>query len=346
MRAAALALLILAGAAGAQDAPVPAALRDVVVAISERTLRIEELPPGLFDEETTTRFRELVERSGPRPVGTGLVTAAEGLVLTTARLNDPARMEFKVRFADGREFPAKVLGSDRRTDLTLLQFEGGAPVPPARRADLSRVKPGDPVTGVAFRAGETLPVASGGAVQRLELDLATTVLQTFLETDVGNVPGPLFNRDGEVIGINAYFHRTEPRRAFAIPINLALHVQEQLRQHGRVIRGRLGFTLAQASPEVAAAAGRSVEGAASVQAVEQNGPAAHAGLVPGDLILDIAGTPIPRPGLAVAVISLLRPGTPVTIRVWRAGRSEALTAIVGEAAPDPPTNFPTRPTNR
>ena len=100
------------------------------------------------------------------------------------------------------------------------------------------------------------------------------------------------------------------------------------------------------TPVVAAAAGRSVEGAAWVQAVEQGSPAAQAGLAPGDLILDIAGTPVPRPGLAVAVISLLRPGTPVTIRVWRAGRSEALTAIVGEAAPDPPTNFPSRPTNR
>jgi serine protease Do len=329
------------GGATASDVPIQDepgnALRPVVVAIAiKRGPQPKPSPnakPSPLDPEVEEFFRRFfTHKPGAlRPLGTGLVTTADGYILTTAAIGDArGQDEIIVRFADGAERPARVIGSDSRTALGLLKVEGAA-LPAARFGDLNRVKVNDPVLGLAYpRSGAPQADTKSGQVRAVETAMNSNVVAQFLETNLGNVDGPVFNQDGEVIGINAYYYSKEPERGFAVPIQLALAVQEDLRRHGRVIRGRLGFTQQQVTAALATSFGLSSPEGTLVVEVEAGGPAARAGVLANDIILEINGRPVRNPNEAAAIVTGLRPGTTATIVVWRDRQRRSLSAVAGE----------------
>jgi serine protease Do len=321
----------------ANDDPA-GALRPVVVAIAVKRGPLPKpsgaTQPKPLDPEIEEFFRRFLSKPGAlRHLGTGLVTSPEGYILTTAQIAEAGKQdEFIVRFADGAERPARVIGGDGRTALYLLKVEGGV-LPAARPGDLNRVKVSDPVLALAYpRAGAADAESKPGRVRAVETGINSSTVAQFLETNLGNIDGPVFNQDGEVIGINAYYYSKEPERGFAVPIQLALSVQEDLRRHGRVIRGRLGFTQQQVTEALAAAHGLGRPEGSLVVEVESGGPAARAGVLANDIILEIGGKPVRNPNEAVAIVSALRPGTTVALVVWRNRDKKTLNAIAGEQA--------------
>jgi serine protease Do len=248
--------------------------------------------------------------------------------------------EVTVRLTDRREFPAKVIGADDRTDVAVIKING-TNLPIVKLGDPSRIKPGQWVLAIGSPFGFDNS-ATAGIISATARSVPGENYVPFIQTDVpvnpGNSGGPLFNLAGEVIGINSQiFSRTGGFMgvSFAIPIDVARNVEEQLIKTGHVVRGRIGVTIQDVNAQLAESFGLDRPRGALVSSVEKDGPAAHAGVAPGDVILAVDGRPIERYGELSSTIAAMRPGADVNLAVWRGGKEQTLSVKVAELKEQP-----------
>jgi len=278
------------------------------------------------------------EEEQPRGVGSGFVLTADGFIMTNAHVVDGAD-QVLVTLPDKREFKARIVGLDKRTDVAVVKIEA-AGLPAVRIGDVSRLKVGEWVMAIGSPFGLDNSVTAGivSAKQRDTGDYLP-----FIQTDVainpGNSGGPLINMRGEVVGINSQIYSRSGGFmgiSFAIPIDEAVRVSDQLRANGRVQRGRLGVQIDQVSKEVAESIGLSRPQGALVRNVESGSPAEKAGLEAGDIILKFDGKTIEKSADLPRLVGNTRPGTRSTLTVWRRGAQRELSIVVGEFEPDRP----------
>jgi serine protease Do len=273
--------------------------------------------------------------SGPaRGMGSGFIVDANGLILTNAHVVDGAD-EVVVKLIDQREFKAKVLGSDKTTDVAVLKIEATG-LPAVRTGSVAKTRVGEWVVAIGAPYGLEHTVTSGivsAKSRSLPGDAVVPFIQTDAAVNPGNSGGPLFNLDGEVIGINSQiFSRSGGFQglAFAIPIDVALDVKDQIVKHGKVSHGKLGVTVQEVNQALAESFGMKQPGGALVGSVQKNGPGAKAGLEPGDVIVRFNDQAIKRSGDLPPMVSSVKPGSTVKLEVWRDGKPVELSATIGE----------------
>jgi len=315
-----------------------------------------EIPPGM--EEFFRRFGIPMPspdrrnpRNGPqndepqqRGVGSGFILSADGYVMTNAHVVDGAD-EVLVTLTDKREFKARIVGADKRTDVAVVKIEATG-LPFVKIGDVNRLKVGEWVMAIGSPFGLDNTVTAG-IVSAKQRD--TGELVPFIQTDVainpGNSGGPLINLRGEVVGINSQIYSRSGGFmgiSFAIPIDEATRVADQLRTGGRVIRGRIGVQIAPVTKEVAESLnlpkGATSQGpqGALVQSVEAGAPAEKAGVEPGDIILKVDGKVVDKSGDLPRMIGALKPGSKAVLQVFRRGATKDLTVTVGEFEADKP----------
>ena len=269
-----------------------------------------------------------------RGAGSGFIVSADGYILTNTHVVGNAD-EVTVRLTDRREFPAKVVGADERTDVAVIKISA-ANLPTVKLGDPSKVRPGQWVLAIGSPFGFENS-ATAGIISATSRSLPSDNYVPFIQTDVavnpGNSGGPLFNLQGEVIGINSQiFSRTGGYMgvSFAIPIDVARNVEDQLVKTGKVVRGRIGVTIQDVNAQLAESFGLDRPRGALVSSVEKDGPAAKAGLQPGDVILAVNGKPIERYGELSGNIAAMKPGTDANVDVWRSGKKLSVTVKVTE----------------
>jgi len=269
-----------------------------------------------------------------KSLGSGFIISADGFILTNAHVVDGAD-EVTVRLTDKREFKAKTIGADKRTDVALLKIEAGG-LPVVKLADTSQLKVGEWVVAIGSPFGFDNSVTAG-IVSAKGRSLPQESYVPFIQTDVainpGNSGGPLFNLRGEVVGINSQIYSRSGGYmgvSFAIPIDVAMEIQQQLRTTGKVSRGRLGVVIQEVSKELADSLGLSKPMGAVVNAVEKGGPAEKAGLEAGDVILKFDGKVIVNSADLPRLVGSTRPGTRSLVQVWRKGSTREIAVVVGE----------------
>jgi serine protease Do len=278
------------------------------------------------------------EREIPRGVGSGFIISSDGYVMTNHHVVDGAD-EIIVTLTDRREFKAKLIGSDRRTDVALVKIDAtGLPTLPI--GDPAKLKVGEWVIAIGSPFGLDNTVTAGiVSAKGRETGEYLPFIQTDVAVNPGNSGGPLINMRGEVVGINSQIFTTSGAYAgisFAIPIDEAMRVQEQLRASGRVIRGRIGVGIDAVSKELAETLGLPRQQGALVTQVERDSPAEKAGVEAGDVIVRFDGKTIERATDLPRIVGGTKPGTRVTMTVWRKGAQRDLQVTVGELAADRP----------
>ena len=273
-----------------------------------------------------------------RSLGSGFIISADGYILTNAHVVNDAD-EINVRLIDKREFKAKVIGADKRTDVALIKIEAtGLPV--VKFGDPNKLRVGEWVLAIGSPFGFDNTVTAGivsGKARSLPQENLVPFIQTDAAVNPGNSGGPLFNLRGEVVGINSQIYsRTGGYMglSFAIPIDIALDVQSQLRSNGRVSRGRIGVVIQEVTKELADSFGLSKPQGALVNAVEKGGPADKAGVEVSDIILKFNGKAVASSGELPRIVGATRPGSKVTMQVWRKGSLRDLSVTVAEIPAD------------
>ncbi len=288
------------------------------------------------------------EQERPRGVGSGFMLSADGFIMTNAHVVDGAD-QVMVTLPDKREFKARIVGADKRTDVAVVKIEATG-LPAVKIGDVSRLKVGEWVMAIGSPFGLDNSVTAGivSAKQRDTGDYLP-----FIQTDVainpGNSGGPLINMRGEVVGINSQIYSRSGGFmgiSFAIPIDEAMRVSEQLRATGRVQRGRLGVQIDQVSKEVAESLGLSKPQGALVRGVEQGSPAEKAGLEAGDIILRFDGKLIEKSADLPRQVGNTKPGTVSKMQIWRRGSTKELSITVGEFEPEKPAKKATAPAEK
>src|SRR5467141_2728866 len=289
----------------------------VNISTTQAVRRTAALPqiPGMEDDEIQEFFRRFIPRQQPgvpgpgqgpgprsesRSLGSGFILSADGYIMTNAHVVEGAD-EINVRFTDKREFKAKVIGADKRTDVALIKIEASG-LPSVRFGDPSKLKVGEWVVAIGAPFGFEKTVTAG-IVSAKGRSLPQENFVPFIQTDVainpGNSGGPLFNMRGEVVGINSQIYsRTGGYMgmSFAIPIDVALNVKEQLQENGKVARSRIGVAVQDMSQPLSQSFGMNTPHGALVSAVEPQSPSERAGLKPGDIITSVNGRNIDHSG--------------------------------------------------
>lgn len=261
------------------------------------------------------------ENSVARGEGSGFLVTSDGFILTNAHVVADAK-DVTVRLTDRREFRAKVVGVDARTDIAVLKIEG-RDLPTVKFGDPSKLRPGEWVVAIGSPFGFDNSVTAGivsATARSLPDGQYTPFIQTDAAVNPGNSGGPLFNMAGEVVGINSQIYsRTGGFMgiSFAIPIDIAIGVKDQLVKTGHVQRGRIGVLVQDVGQELADSFGLDRPRGALVSQVETDGPAKRAGVVAGDVIVSVSGQAIERSGQLSSVISQLKPGSHADLEVWR-----------------------------
>jgi len=322
----------------------------VNISTTQAVRRTAGLPqvPGMEDEEVLEFFRRFIPRQpgpgqgaperNPRPesrsLGSGFVISQDGYVLTNAHVVEGAD-EITVKFTDKREFKAKVIGADKRTDIALIKIDATG-LPAVRFGDASKLKVGEWVVAIGSPFGFENTVTAG-IVSAKGRSLPQENFVPFIQTDVainpGNSGGPLFNMRGEVIGINSQIYsRTGGFMglSFAIPADVALDVQKQLREKGRVARGRIGVQIQEVTRDLATSFGLDRARGALVNSVEKGSPADKAGVEATDIIIGFDGKQVEGSTDLPRIVGGTRPGATVPLEVWRKGQTRKLTITVGE----------------
>jgi serine protease Do len=307
------------------------------------------LPPGMEDDPFFQFFKGIPgygqgqgPRGGPpqqpfRGQGSGFIISADGLILTNAHVVRDAK-EVTVKLSDRSEYSAKVLGSDPVTDVAVLRIEAKG-LPTVRLGDPKQLGVGDPVLAIGAPFGFE-QTATQGIVSAKGRSLPGDAVVPFIQTDAavnpGNSGGPLFSGNGEVIGINAqiYSHTGGYQGlAFAIPIDVALKVKDQIVATGKASHGRLGVTVQDLSAPLAESFGLKKPDGALVSQVAPGSAAAAAGLKPGDVITHVNGEALARSGSLSSVIGMSAPGEKVRLSVWRDQKAIDIEAKLGGATP-------------
>jgi serine protease Do len=276
------------------------------------------------------------EESQPRGVGSGFVLTADGYIMTNAHVVDGAD-EVLVTLTDKREFKAKIIGADKRTDVAVVKIAATG-LPAVKVGDVSRLKVGEWVMAIGSPFGLDNSVTAGivSAKQRDTGDYLP-----FIQTDVainpGNSGGPLINMRGEVVGINSQIYSRSGGFmgiSFAIPMDEAIRVSEQLRSKGRVTRGRIGVQIEPVTKEIAESIGLGKAQGALINQIEPGAPADKAGLEAGDVILKIDGKPIEKSVDLPRLVGNTPPGTKSTLTVFRRGATKELSIVIAELEPE------------
>jgi serine protease Do len=309
--------------------------------------------PRMPDISEDDPFYEFFRRFGqvPRPRGgvperesqsqaSGFILSPDGYLVTNAHVVEGAD-EVNVKLSDRREFKAKVIGADKRTDVALLKIEA-KDLPKVSIGDPDKLKVGEWVVAIGkpFGLENTM---TAGIVSAKGRDLPQENLVPFIQTDVainpGNSGGPLFNLKGEVVGINSLIYSRSGGfmgLAFAIPIDIAMNAVTQIKEKGRVTRGRIGVQIQEVSKETAEAFGLNRATGALVNSVEKGGPSEKAGVETGDIILKVDGREVRSSNELPRIITAMRPGTKVTLSVWRKGSQKDIPVTVAELKEEQP----------
>ncbi|TSA12774.1 MAG: DegQ family serine endoprotease [Betaproteobacteria bacterium] len=266
--------------------------------------------------------------------GSGFIVSSDGVILTNAHVIADAS-EVTVKLTDRREYRAKVIGSDKPSDVAVLKIDATG-LPTVKIGSSASEKVGEWVLAIGSPFGFENSVTSG-IVSAKSRSLPDGTYIPFIQTDVavnpGNSGGPLFNMKGEVIGINAQIFTHSggyQGLSFAVPIDLAVKVKDQLQQFGKVSRGRIGVTIQEVNQQLADSFGLKTPGGALVASVEENGPAAKAGVKAGDVILKFNGHVIARSSELPGEVADIKPGAKATLEISRNGSSKEIEVTVGE----------------
>jgi serine protease Do len=363
---ASIGLLVLAFAAPAFVAPASAQVRAQVlpdfselyerqgpavvsIDVTQRVRRGPRMPDLSEDDPFYEFFRRFgqVPRGGPQPrefeaqsAGSGFIVSADGYIVTNAHVVDAAD-EVRIRLTDRREFIAKVIGSDKRTDVAVVKIDA-TNLPRVVIGDPEKLKVGEWVVAIGkpFGLENTM---TAGIVSAKGRDLPQENLVPFIQTDVainpGNSGGPLFNLRGEVVGINSLIYSRSGGYmglAFAIPIDVAMNTVTQIREKGRVTRGRIGVQIQEVTKEAADSFGLKVAMGALVNSVEKGGPSEKAGVEPGDIIIKVDGRDITSSNMLPRIVTQVPPGKKVILTVWRGGQAREIGVVVAEMKEDAP----------
>ncbi len=323
---------------------VASAARPAVVNISTTsTVTMEENPFGdMFNDPFFRRFfGDQFGHPGEKrkykssALGSGVIVSPDGYILTNNHVVKGAE-EIKVILFDKREFKGKVVGTDPRTDLAVIKIQA-KDLPTIKIGDSSKLKAGDVVMAIGnpFGLNQTITMGIVSAVGRSNIGLAD--FEDFIQTDApinpGNSGGALVNYDGELVGINTAIFSTSGGYmgiGFAIPSSMARSVMTSIIEHGRVIRGWLGVSIQNLTPELSKSLGIKETEGALVAGVESGSPADKAGLKRGDLITGLGGKKVLDSTGLRNMVSGMAPGTKVDIKILRDGKEQTLTATLGE----------------
>jgi len=315
----------------------------VNVSVTEKAQKIPGLPgqgqgQGEGDDPLSQFFRRFQTPAPDRApqsrgVGSGFLVSADGYVLTNAHVVADAS-EVTVTLTDRREFVAKVIGIDKASDVALIKIAATG-LPTVRFGDPSKLRPGQWAIAIGSPFGFENSVTAGviSALGRPLIDGSSqTNYVTFIQTDAavnpGNSGGPLFNIDGEVIGINSQIYsRTGGYMgvSFAIPIDFALNVKDQLQKNGKVIRSRIGVSVQDIKQQLALSFGLTTPHGALISAVDPTGPGEKAGLKAGDVITSVNGRNVDHSWDLPAIISQLPPGTSAHLGIWHDRKATEVT---------------------
>ena len=318
------------GAAGGADDQMLEFFKRFGIPVPPNVPRGPRAEPGQSDENQ------------PRGVGSGFILSTDGLVMTNAHVVEGAE-EVIVTLTDKREFKAKIIGSDKRTDVAVVKIDATG-LPAVKIGDMSRLRVGEWVMAIGSPFGLENTVTAGivSAKQRDTGDYLP-----FIQTDVainpGNSGGPLINMRGEVVGINSQIYSRSggfQGISFAIPIDEATRVADQLRATGRVSRGRIGVQIDQVTKEVAESIGLGKSQGALVRGVESGAPADKAGIEAGDIITKFEGKAIDKASDLPRLVGNVKPGTKATVTIFRRGVSKDVAVTIAEIEADKPAKAP------
>ena len=284
------------------------------------------------------RFQQPMPQIPQQGMGSGFIIDANGVVLTNAHVVEGAD-EVRVKLPDKREFKGKVAGIDHLTDVAVVKIDAKG-LPAVKLGDPSKARVGDWVLAIGSPFGFENTVTAGiisGTSRSLPEGAYVPFIQTDAAVNPGNSGGPLFNLQGQVIGINSQIYsRTGGYMglAFAIPIDVAAKVKDELLAHGKVERGKIGVGIQDVNASLAQSFGLERPQGALVSQVEPGGPAEKAGLKPGDVILSYNGKALAGSNELPALVANTKPGTKANIEVWRDGKKQQLALTVGELKSD------------
>ncbi|HEY7434071.1 MAG TPA: Do family serine endopeptidase, partial [Methylomirabilota bacterium] len=294
----------------------------------------EFLGPELYERF----FRRRTPRGEGQAAGSGVVVDPRGYIVTNNHVVENAT-EIEVRLSDGRRFKAALVGRDGRTDLAVLKIENlTGPLPVADLGDSDRLRVGQWAIAIGnpFGLDRTVTMGIISATGRTHVGVAA--YEAFIQTDAsinpGNSGGPLLNLDGRVVGINTAIVSSGQGIGFAIPINLARDIMIQLIARGKVVRGWLGVAIQDLSPELAAGFGVKEDAGVLVADVMKDGPAAAAGLRPGDVIVEFGGSAIKDVPDLQKRVAAVEPGRVAPVTVMREKRTVTLSVKIGEQPTD------------
>ncbi len=352
-------IIAFAGSASAQTLP-PATFADLAAKVTPAVVNISsthheqaasgdqgtpdqgmpDLPPGSPFEQFFHNFRQ--HRHGGEAVkalGSGFIIDSSGYVVTNDHVVDSAT-DIVVTLNDGKDYPAKLIGADKKTDLALLKIDAGKPLPAVSFGNSDTARVGDWVLAVGnpFGLGGTVTT---GIISARSRDIHSGPFDDFLQIDAsinkGNSGGPTFNLAGEVIGINSAIYSPNGGSVgigFAIPANEAKPVLAALREHGKVERGWIGVQIQPVTPEIASSLGLPGTAGTLVAGVQANGPAAKASMEQGDVILSFNGQDVAETRELPRIVAGTPAGQPVDVVVWRNGERKTLRVTVAQMKDD------------
>lgn len=294
-----------------------------------------QLPPGIAPDHPLAPLlaRRVIGNREEVSLGSGFIVSADGVILTNRHVVGDAT-NIDVKLTDKRQFKGRVIGSDPVSDVAVIRIDARN-LPVVETGDPARTEVGDWVMAIGSPYGFANTVTQGivsAKSRSLPGERAIPFIQTDVPINPGNSGGPLFDLGGRVIAINSMiFSKTGGYQglAFAIPIDIALDVKDQLLRNGKVTRGRLGVAVQEVSQALARSFGLASPDGALITMVEPDGPAAHAGLQAGDVVLAVDGKPVAESADLLGTIAGMRAGRQADLLVWRAGRAMHVVATVG-----------------
>jgi serine protease Do len=306
----------------------------------------EGMPFVMPDEEDLQEFFRRFFPGGPRGkggpmqeipsrgAGSGFIVSNDGYILTNEHVVKDAD-EVVVKLIDKRTFTAKVVGTDPRTDVAVIKITA-SDLPAVKLGDPTQLRVGEAVAAIGSPFGFENSVTAGivsAKGRMLPSDSYVSYIQTDVPINPGNSGGPLFNMKGEVVGMNSQIYSRSGGYqgvSFAIPIDVAMEVADQLKSGGKVSRGWLGVVIQEVTADLAESFGLDRPRGALVAQVQEDSPASKAGLQASDVILTFNGMAVENSSDLPRMVGLVKPGSRIPLEVWRKGKVQQLSVVLGE----------------